>query len=60
MARDDIGHTRDRLRVAISHAVFEGVTGTIAFDEHGDPPQQGVIVKIDQGVRTLFKDLGDR
>ena len=56
----DLGHTRERLRVAISHAVFEGVTGTIAFDEYGDPSQQGVIVKIDQGVRTLFKDLGDR
>jgi branched-chain amino acid transport system substrate-binding protein len=52
-----LSRTRDRLRQALARSVYPGVTGTILFDEHGDPPQKGVIVRIEDGVRTLVKRL---
>jgi len=55
-----IAHTRGRLRLALGRAVYDGVTGPIAFDEHGDPAQRGVLVKVEDGERTLFKSLESR
>ena len=60
LSPEGIAHTRDRLRISLSRVVYEGATGTIAFDEYGEPPQHGVIVKIENGERSLFMDLEGR
>lgn len=54
-ARGRLPRTRARLRNQIERVRYEGVAGTIVFDRHGDPPQKGVIVEIDGGMRTLVK-----
>jgi len=54
---DRIQHTRARLADLLALVNHVGVTGTLTFDAHGDPPQAGVIVRIEDGERTLFKDF---
>jgi len=46
------------LRNALSRTVnFEGVTGTISFDEYGDPIKSVVIMKIEAGVPVFLKQV---
>ena len=52
-----IQHTRARLAGLLALVNLEGVTGPLTFDEHGDPPQAGVIIKIEDGERSLYKDF---
>jgi branched-chain amino acid transport system substrate-binding protein len=57
-ALTEAGADRTRLRdylagVGTSTPAFEGVTGRIAFDEHGDVPDKAVVIGVVRGGRLV-------
>ncbi|MGD9365107.1 MAG: ABC transporter substrate-binding protein [Desulfobacteraceae bacterium] len=54
---------RSKIRAALARTRgFEGVTGTISFDNYGDPVKSVVIMKIQDGRPVYFKQItpGDK
>jgi len=53
---DTTNKTKIREAIADTHD-FQGVTGTISFDENGDPVKNAVIMEIKDGKPHYFKEI---
>jgi len=45
----------EKVKDAMAKIKFEGVSGDITFDEHGDPIKKAAIIKIEGGKKVFYK-----
>ncbi len=56
--RAESTHGQDIKNTLIDLRGFVGITGNIVFDVHGDASKQACIIKIDNGIPSLHKFIG--